>query len=146
MASIAAAVFFFLFVFTPRPWLASDRPSRIQYFGCGNSTADASAAGCRFDWSWYSDEEGTQQLSLNDVAMGQHDYVYVTWKYYNTHCTYMWKKMHRSLLTSREIDSYISDYRHTEQCERVLLDRERAMESTSVMLVAKYPSCPVVSK
>lgn len=52
--------------------------------------------------------------------------------------------MHRSLLTSRELDSYVSDYRHTEQCEMVLLDRERQLDSKSVMLVAKYPSCPVV--
>lgn len=58
----------------------------------------------------------------------------------------VWRKMHRSLLTSRDLDSYVSDYRHTEQCERVLMDRERQLDSKSVMLVAKYPSCPVVSK
>lgn len=58
----------------------------------------------------------------------------------------VWKKMHRSLLTSRSLDSYVSDYRHTEQCQRVLLDREREQDSTSVMLVAKYPSCPIVSR
>lgn len=57
----------------------------------------------------------------------------------------VWKKMHRSLLTSRELDSYVSDYRHTEKCEGVLLDRERDPAKTSVMLVAKYPSCPVVA-
>lgn len=57
----------------------------------------------------------------------------------------MWRKMHRSLLTSRALDSYVSDYRHTEQCEMVLMDRERQLDSTSVMLVAKYPSCPVLA-
>lgn len=54
--------------------------------------------------------------------------------------------MHRSTMTSRSLDSYVSDYRHTEKCEKVLLDRERDLDSASVMLVAKYPSCPVVSK
>lgn len=134
-ASIAAAVFFVLFLFTPRPWLSSDRPSQIRYFGCGNSTADASAAGCRFDamaytwvhpkcfdqelvydflgqydWSWYADEQGTQPLNRSDVMGGQHEYVYVTWKYYTTHCTYstprllvclktvLWRMMADSLL------------------------------------------------
>lgn len=58
----------------------------------------------------------------------------------------VWKKMHRSTMTSRSLDSYVSDYRHTEKCEKVLLDRERDLDSASVMLVAKYPSCPVVSR
>lgn len=51
--------------------------------------------------------------------------------------------MHRSLVTSRSLDSYVMDYRHTEQCEMVLMDRERQLDSRSVMLVTKYPSCPI---
>ncbi|PSR82834.1 hypothetical protein BD289DRAFT_295458 [Coniella lustricola] len=167
----AAVVFLVLFVFMPRPWLAADHPPQLQHFNCGNSTQDAAAAGCKFDlmsytwvhpdcfdqqlmyeflgadtWTWAMDEDSTELLNLNDVAMGQHEFVYVTWKHYTMHCAYMWRKMHRSILTSRELDSYVSDYRHTEKCATVLLDRERDLESTSVMLVAKYPSCPVVSQ
>ena len=51
--------------------------------------------------------------------------------------------MHRSLMTSRLLDSYVFDYRHTEQCKMVLLDREHSLDSRSVMLVAKYPTCPI---
>lgn len=40
------------------------------------------------EWTWYGDEDGTQALALNEVAQGQHEYVYVTWKYYTVHCTY----------------------------------------------------------
>lgn len=113
VAMTAVLFFVLVFVFVPRPWLAADRPSQVRYYGCGNSTQDASAAGCKFDvmsytwvhprcfdqelmydflgaseWTWYGDEEGTMPLALSDVAQGQREYVYVTWKYYSTHCTY----------------------------------------------------------
>lgn len=118
-AAATALLFALLFVFTPRPWLAADRPARVRHYGCGNSTADAAAAGCRFDvmsytwvhprcfdqelmydflgadaageggWAWYADEDAAQPpLPLADVAQGQREYVYVTWRYYTTHCTY----------------------------------------------------------
>lgn len=114
-AAMTAVLFLFLFVFAPRPWLQQSerRPDQIRYYGCGNSTHDASAAGCKFDvmsytwvhprcfdqelmydflgsseWTWYGSDDGTQPLGLNEVARGQREYVYVTWKYYTTHCTY----------------------------------------------------------
>lgn len=52
--------------------------------------------------------------------------------------------MHRSLLTSRALDGYAADYGHTAQCEMALLDRERTEDEKSVMMVVKYPSCPVL--
>lgn len=112
-ATAAAVLFFALFLFMPRPWLLSDHPQQIAYYTCGNSTQDATAAGCRFDvmsytwvhpncfdqelmydflaesdWQWYEDEDSDESLGLDDVARGQHEYVFVTWKYYMTHCTY----------------------------------------------------------
>lgn len=112
-ATATAVLFFALFVFMPRPWLAADHPQRVAYYTCGNSTQDATAAGCRFDvmsytwvhpncfdqqlmyeflgesdWHWYLDEDNDTSLTLDDVTRGQHEYVYVTWKYYVTHCTY----------------------------------------------------------
>lgn len=108
-----AVLFIFLFVFTPRPWLKADHPDQVRHYGCGNSTQDAAAAGCKFDvmsytwvhprcfdqelmydflgssqWTWYGDEDAAQPLALNEVAQGQHEYVFVTWEYYTTHCTY----------------------------------------------------------
>lgn len=117
--SIAAVFFCCLYVFMPRPWLASDHPDRIRYFNCGNSTQDASAAGCKFDvmsytwvhpncfdqelvydflgqddWKWYESEDGLgQPLNASEVTRGQREYVYVTWKYYTTHCTYSKSKL-----------------------------------------------------
>lgn len=112
-ATAAAVLFFALFVFMPRPWLASDHP--VAYYTCGNSSQDATDAGCRFDvmsytwvhpncfdqelmyeflaesdWHWYLDEDSSDQqaLTIDEVTRGQHEYVYVTWKYYITHCTY----------------------------------------------------------
>lgn len=118
-AAAAAAVLFFLvlFVFTPRPWLPADRAPQVAHYTCGNSTAAATAAGCKFDvmsytwvhprcfdqelmyeflgragWRWYLGEgeagAEAEALALEDVAKGQHEYVYVTWEYYVTHCTY----------------------------------------------------------
>lgn len=112
VATITAVLFFLLFLFMPRPWLPSDHLS-IRHYGCGNSSTDAATAGCKFDvmsytwvhpkcfdqqlmyeflgaseWEWFGDEAGAQPLVLHEVAQGQHDYVYVTWEYYITHCTY----------------------------------------------------------
>lgn len=112
-ATATAVLFFVLFLFMPRPWLASDHPQQYAYYTCGNSTQDATEAGCRFDvmsytwvhpncfdqelmydflgqsdWHWYLDEDSEQALTLDEVTKGQHEYVYVTWKYYITHCTY----------------------------------------------------------
>lgn len=113
VATASAVAFFLLFLFMPRPWLPSDHPHQVRQVSCGNSSQEATMAGCKFDimsytwlhpdcfdqqlmyeflgesdWNWYLDEEGTQSLALNDVAGGQHEYVYVTWQYYITHCTY----------------------------------------------------------
>ena len=112
--STAAAVLLLgLYMFTPRPWLRSDHPARIHHVGCGSTPAEAEAAGCKFDimsytwvqpacfdqelmydflgqrdWTWYPDEETQDALTVTDVAAGQHEFVYVTWEYYTTHCTY----------------------------------------------------------
>lgn len=125
-ASIAAIFFFCLYVFMPRPWLAADHPGRIRYFNCGNSTQDAAAAGCKFDvmsytwvhpkcfdqelvydflgqedWKWFESEDGLgQPLNASEVTRGEREYVYVTWKYYTTHCTYSKQEYSSSALPS----------------------------------------------
>lgn len=113
LSSAAAVILLGLFVFMPRPWLPADHPGKTHHVGCGNSTAEARAAGCKFDvmsytwvqpacfdqelmydflgqddWRWYPDEETAEKLTISDVADGQREYVYVTWEYYRTHCIY----------------------------------------------------------
>lgn len=113
LSSAAAVVLLGLFLFVPRPWLPVDRPDQSHHVGCGNSTAEAQAAGCRFDimsytwvqpacfdqelmyeflgqgdWRWYPDEETVEEMTASEVADGQREYVYVTWEYYTAHCIY----------------------------------------------------------
>lgn len=97
--------------------MQNERPPTLSYYNCGNSSADATAAGCRFDvlsyawlhpacfdqelmyeflgageWAWYEDggeEEGKEEvLGLKEVAGGERERVWVSWGYYLKHCTY----------------------------------------------------------
>jgi len=35
---------------------------------------------------------------------------------------YMWKKMHKAILEHRPIDSYLTEWHHTNHCEKILLN------------------------
>lgn len=111
IGSLVACTITGMSVLTARPW--SDNASRAQVLGCGNSSAEASAAGCRFDimsfawsqppcfdeelmddflgrgdWAWWLDPRGKRPVLWADAAEGRHSELYVTWEYHLLHCTY----------------------------------------------------------
>lgn len=152
---------------------SKDPTSTLSLNFCGNDAKTASAAGCKFDpisfswtpqpcydaqliddflnldtWKWYSDANGTGSVDFNEVMAGTHDYLYVSWDYHRWHCTYMWRKMHRAILSQTIVgekklllDTYINDPEHTDHCEEVLLNRTVALTETSTMIRRKFVAC-----
>lgn len=153
-------------------WLCHTRHlnrSPNMHSPCGSSPSEARAAGCTFDivsfnwlpdrcydaelsevfekqleWEWFLDVNQTLPVSKAEVATGEHPVLYVTWNYHITHCTYMWKKMHRSIIKGQlnSIDMYIGNYNHTEHCSHMLLSRRNVSLSTiNTGIRVKYPDC-----
>lgn len=133
---------------------------------CGNSPADAIERGCRFDvmsfswlplpcfdsslsaeflalrdWHWYLDSTDEQEVLVNEVELGTHDQLFVTWEYHLNHCTYMWKKLHRAILREGPIDSYIGNYSHTLHCAEVLVGNSVPLAEKNTFIFIKYPTC-----
>ncbi len=102
------------------------------------------------DWTWYLDANGTNPVVFDVVITGSHEYLYVSWDYHRWHCTYMWRKMHRAILSQNGsgrggekllLDTYINDPEHTEHCEGVLLNRTVPLGNTDTMIRRKFIGC-----
>lgn len=136
---------------------------------CGNSSDEARALGCQFDvmsftwsqpscfdnklmdnflslknWTWWHNPNDNiaEPVPFNEVSLGQHSLLYVTWEYHITHCTFMWKKMHHAIMSGRPLDSYVNDFKHTLHCEQTLLDREISLVARDIAIRIKFPYCP----
>ena len=62
------------------------------------------------------------------------------------HCTFLWKKMHRALLSgggsNPAIESVTAAYIHTEHCSKVLTTgREVALDVINSDFLIRYPDC-----
>lgn len=134
--------------------------------GCGGSPEEASEAGCTFDlmtftwtqpacvdeeltaeflqlreWSWWTDADGAEEVPQDEVALGRHEGLFVSWEYQLEQCVYLWKKMQRAVLNKAPLDSYTLDASHTAQCAEMLLDREAPAEDTRTIVATKYTTC-----
>ena len=133
---------------------------------CGSSPSEAIKHGCRFDptsfswlhrdcydeelveqflsqeaWEWFEDEEATVPIELEAALEGKHHHLYVSWEYHLTHCTFMWKKLHRALLRRGAIDDYIGDLGHTGHCSRMLLTDGINRTSANTIIRRKFTTC-----
>lgn len=143
--------------------------AKIQ--NCGNSSEEARLLGCYFDimsftwsqpscfdkalmdeflslrnWTWFSNPGNIPGIPVpfDEVYSGQHSRLYVTWEYHITHCTFMWKKMHRAIMAGRPLDSYVNNVKHTEHCEEMLLNRDTPLEDRHTTIFMKFPDCPML--
>lgn len=137
---------------------------------CGSSPAEAESRGCRFDilsfawqtpecydaelmrdfinhdtWQFYTHPypNNTGDAEVVDLATaleGQRT-LYVDWKYHITHCTFMWRQMHRAYAGRGYVDSHLDSYKHTLHCQAVLLDRNTPFGRVNVVAEVKYPEC-----
>ena len=61
------------------------------------------------------------------------------------HCTYLWQKLHRAVLSGGVVDGYVGSYQHTIHCESVSLSDEVLEGKLSSLLgelsmATKYPA------
>lgn len=84
-------------------------------------------------------------VSLTQAMTGEYALLYVSHEYHVRHCTLVWRKMHRALLSPlglAAVDGYMAGYAHTLHCEHMLLDwRDRPFELINTGLVRQFPSC-----
>ena len=145
--------------------------STIMFSPCGNTPSEARAAGCVFDivafswlpprchdaelgeefrqlkdWEYYLDRNRTRLVSLEMALTGEFTGLNTKFEHHLHHCTFLWKKMHRALLSGgggkQAIDSVTAAYVHTEHCSKVLTtNREVALDVINSAFLVRYPDC-----
>lgn len=145
--------------------------SVIIHTPCGGTPAEARASDCIFDiiafswlpprcydaelaeefrelkgWEYFLDRNRTRPLSQELALTGEFAGLYTEFEYHLRHCTFLWKKMHRALLSGGggkpSIDSVTAGYAHTEHCSHMLMTRrEVALDIINAVIVVKYPDC-----
>jgi hypothetical protein len=98
------------------------------------------------EWEWFLDSNRTQPITHEQIMTGEYTDLYVNWEYHLTHCTAMWKKLHRAVLGKGKvaIDGYLGRMEHTEHCEHMLLnDRNTALDKFNTIIQVKYPDCGI---
>jgi hypothetical protein len=131
-----------------REQLPTSPVRRRVTLNCGNSTAEAEALGCQFDplsflwlpapcldlkstleyqkrvnWHGYDDDQGSRQLSLQEMAarVGPEPY-YTTAREHVVHCAYMWMRMHQKYLAGGfGLDDNARSFVHTQHCAEMLI-------------------------
>lgn len=133
---------------------------------CGNSRTDALANHCVFDlmsftwapsacydgalaeeflllqnWTWYHDFKATQPADSELVRRGRYPDLYVTWEYHKQHCAYMWRKLHRAMMTGAPVDGYVGNWNHTRHCLGQLDRKGLEPNKVNTKIETKFPSC-----
>ncbi|CAN8105335.1 unnamed protein product [Discula destructiva] len=171
LAAVAALVLIFAFsaphtIMWPQWRKGSNSTAPLS--GCGSSPETAAQAGCQFDlmafawsqpacfdqelteeflalreWKWWSDAGGAQEVAREDVALGAHEELFVSWDYQLQQCVYLWNKMQRAVVSKTSLDSYTLDPERTKQCGDMLLDQNRPAAETNTLIVMKYTTCGI---
>ncbi|KIX02314.1 uncharacterized protein Z518_08255 [Rhinocladiella mackenziei CBS 650.93] len=134
---------------------------------CGSTPSDALARGCSFDtlsfawqtpecydaelmaewestvrtngWKYYADITGKRPVSYEAAFGGTND-LWVEWDLHVTHCTFMWRQMHRAFTQKGFIDSHLNSYNHTLHCQSVLTEEHDSWLADTAARV-RYPRC-----
>jgi hypothetical protein len=71
--------------------------------------------------------------------------IYVSTQWHLTHCTYLWKKLHRAARDNRPMDDNLDSYEHTVHCSEMLLHHHSGVDGGihSVSVVPGFAGCPV---
>jgi hypothetical protein len=142
----------------------SKEASHLNVVNCGSSPIEARERGCHFDimsfiwsapacfdaglmdeftskktWAWYR-RDGSE-VPIEEVRKGELTNLFVSWEFHLTHCTFMWRKMHRAIKNGAPIDSYIGNYNHTMHCGMEILSESTPFNETNTMIFIKYPTC-----
>ena len=169
-ASIVRALGFFK---SPRP--PTVQPLVVQYqhdndvvYGCGNSTAEAKALGCRFNplsmawlrdecydddvtqafldagpWQYFTDAAGEHEINIETVGLsadtGAENWLSKQW--HMTHCAFMWQKMHRAMMSQeRRLEPSLVNFGHTKHCGRVIT-HDLPREKLLTIITPQFEEC-----
>jgi hypothetical protein len=143
---ILAVTFVAAIVLFPIVYLMASRVTTPppKYNQCGTSAAEARARGCVFEatgFTWlpkecydgeteseflryvadnelklYHDPDYTNEASAEEVKRGDGAGYFVREGYHLAHCLFLFKKLHRSYVSGRPIDGYITSLNHTAHC------------------------------
>lgn len=136
---------------------------------CGGTPAIARSRGCSFDtlsfawqtkecydrnntetfrlhngtWTYFYDHDGHEMPE--EVAMAGETDVWVLPKFHFTHCTYMWRQLHRAYTVRGYIDAHLDNWHHTLHCQKMLLNEGKyggslPMTANTVGRII-YPEC-----
>ena len=150
--------------------MSHTKSSPLTLESCGQTPQEARALGCHFDllsfawqapecydaentqaflnhnvnetWTYFADPYDKTPRSKEEAVSGEY-VTYVTAEYHFTHCTYMWRQMHRAYMLRGYIDEHLENWNHTLHCQGVLLGRGDEAEMRVVNTVGRiiYPRC-----
>lgn len=142
-------------------------PPPTAEFQCGETPSGARSRGCIFDvmslnwlppacydedltndflaagnWTFSTDPRGENRLSASQVQAGDLQYVFTSQAFHATHCVYMWRKMHRVLMSGDpdRVDGFVADMDHTKRCGGILL-KNQGQDAWGIPAVIKFPLC-----
>lgn len=149
---------------------ATGQPASWFNGNCGSSATEARSRDCVFDlvshswlpqnclynedfadaelmyanstWHWGLDD--TTEVSLENVRQGEFDRVWTSMDWHVTHCSYVWKRLHRALIDpGRRLDSYTADYHHTSHCVGMIagLNPVAPLNGVGTRVYTKFPTC-----
>jgi hypothetical protein len=95
------------------------------------------------DWHFYGDENAQQELSIESIKLnGGTEPMFVSVEYHWIHCTYTWRKLHRSRVFGTPIDDHIGNYSHTAHCGEGLVSQCDVNDTRPIIaFLHHYTSC-----
>ncbi|KAF2675069.1 hypothetical protein BT63DRAFT_409182 [Microthyrium microscopicum] len=140
--------------------------SHARLITCGNTTAEATARGCKYDillnnwipaqchdhefleeyredesWGAFADKNLTQRLRTVD-EMTDRDHYYTSVRDHVNHCAMMWKKQFFYLFEERPaFDTVIASPGHTDHCAQYLTDAPFSNLTESTMVEVGFAGC-----
>jgi len=149
---------------------ASSTPfaTTYEYRDCGSNADEARAKGCEYDvmmqewqppecidwalserflkqgnWTWYANAEASKIYNDTEIALGNHDRVYVEQSYHRHHCIFAWERFVRALRTGRPLIEKMIDYDHVMHCKMNTLRtfEEGAQPVRGVVAPTAFTSC-----
>lgn len=140
----------------------------FEIHDCGSNADEARAKGCSYDvmmqewtppecidwtlaerflkngnWTWYADSGAKHTYSPYEIALGNHDVVFVDQSYHRHHCIFTWERLVRAMRTQRPLVSKLVDYDHVMHCRMNTLKtfEEGAQPVRGVVAPTAFTSC-----
>lgn len=140
----------------------------FEIHDCGSNADEARAKGCAYDvmmqewthpacidwtlaerylkqgnWTWYADSNAEKTYSNVEVALGNHDVVFVAQSYHRVHCVFTWERLVRAMRTQRPLIEKLVDYDHVMHCRMNTLKtfEEGAQPVRGVVAPTAFTKC-----